>query len=131
MGIKHPELANNPNEAFTIRIHQQHTKPLTRLVQEALMIKRHRGTVLNRKEEYCRNILPSLQLENDNNQKVTEKKNTPEEDREEEKEEETAMENRMVRKKRKTHTKKDKKNREEEMENEDENENGKGSRKKK
>ena len=56
------EMIKNPNTAFTIKVHQQHPKPLSRLVHEALVIRRCKGTLLNRKEEYCRNQLPSLQL---------------------------------------------------------------------
>ena len=56
------ELVKDPNQAFTIKVHQLHPTPLSRLVHEALVIRRCKGTILNRKEEYCRNQIPSLQL---------------------------------------------------------------------
>ena len=45
---------------FEIKILSSHRGALSRLVDEAIRIRREGDILLNNKEEYCRNLLPSL-----------------------------------------------------------------------
>ncbi len=60
----HPERSHeDPNKHFVIEIMKTHKSSFQRLVHEALEIRRGGESLLNKKEEYCRNLLPNLQLE--------------------------------------------------------------------
>ena len=49
--------------SLSVEIVKSHRSAFHRLVHEALEIRRGGDSLLNRKEEYCRNLLPNLQLE--------------------------------------------------------------------
>ena len=57
----HPELlGKDPNSLFQVEIMKTHRSSFQRLVHEALEIRRGGSSLLNNKEEYCRNLLPNL-----------------------------------------------------------------------
>ena len=65
----HPEMSGqDPNNLFQVEIVKSHRSSFQRLVHEALEIRRGGSSLLNSKEEYCRNLLPNLQMEEVRNQ---------------------------------------------------------------